>query len=70
MVDRLDERGQIAKNLLEGGKIVVHRPRQRVSEQRISERVPVRYQYDTSFESVAEYDEERRFQIPLQREGT
>ena len=61
MVDRLNERGQIIKNLLEGAKIIVHRPRQRVSKQHISERVPTRHQDDTSLENVAEYDEERGF---------
>lgn len=70
MMDRLDERVQIIKNLLKGGKIVFHRTRQRVSKQRISKRVPVRYQNDASLESVAEYDKERRFQITLRMEET
>lgn len=70
MVDCLDERVQMIKDLLEGGKIIVYRPRQRVSEQRISERVPVSYHNDTSFENVAEHNEERWFQVTLQREDT
>ena len=61
MVDCLDERVQVIKHLLEGGKIIVHGPRQRVSKQRIPERVPVCHQDGASFENISEYDEEGLF---------
>jgi hypothetical protein len=61
MMDRLDERVQIIKNLLEGGEIIVYGPRQRVPKQCISERVPVCRGYNASFEDIAKYDEERGF---------
>lgn len=58
MVDRLDKRVQIIKNLLEGGKIIIYGPRQRVPKQRISERVPVCRGGNAPFEDIAKYDEE------------
>lgn len=61
MMNRLDERVQITKHLLEGGEIIVHGPRQRVPKQRISESVLVCRRNDASFEDIAEYSEERRF---------
>jgi len=61
MVDRLDESVQVIENMLEGGKVIVHGPGQRVSKQRIPKRVPVRNQDSTSSENITEYNEERRF---------
>jgi len=69
MMDRLNERVQIIKNLLEGGEIIIHGPGQRVPEQSISERVPVCRGNNTSFEDIAKYGEERGVQITL-RMGT
>jgi hypothetical protein len=61
MMDRLNERVQIIKHLLERGEIIVHGPRQRVPKQRISESIPIRRRDDVSLEDIAEYSEERRF---------
>ena len=61
MMDRLNKRVQIIKNLLEGGEIIIYGPGQRVPKQRISERVPVCRGNNAPFEDIAKYGEERGF---------
>ena len=67
VMDRLNERVQIIKNLLEGGEIIIYGPGQRVPKQGISKRVPVRRGNNASFEYIAKHGEERGVQITLQR---
>jgi hypothetical protein len=59
MMDRLDERVQVIKDLLEGCEVIVYCPRQRVPEQRISKGVSICRGNSASFEDIAEYGEER-----------
>jgi len=66
MMDRLNERVQIIKDLLEGGEIIIYGPGQRVPEQSISKRVPVCRGDNASFEYIAKHGEERGVQITLQ----
>ena len=67
MMDRLNERVQIVKDLLERGKIIIYGPGQRVPEQSVSERVPVCGGNNASFEDIAKHGKERGFQITLRR---
>lgn len=64
MVDHFNEGVQIINDLLEGAKVVIHSPGQRVSKQHIPKRVPACYN-GTSLKNMAEYGEERWVQIPL-----
>jgi len=61
MMDRLNKRVHVIKDLLEGGKIIVYGPCQRVPKECVPKSLPVCRRNDASLSNVAEYGEERRF---------